>query len=111
MPNEPYEFSESDANELRAVDGAVPLSVELVDGITSLTSVLSKGVGFATCPQVGDRLLMANCGAYTSAQANATRAVLSNQEAAQITGTQACVQATLVLRTPRSPNTVTWEQH
>lgn len=46
-----------------------PLRYTLVDGITSLSSVLLRDCGFAEPPRVGDRLLLGNCGAYTSAMA------------------------------------------
>ncbi len=39
---------------------------DLVDGITSLTSTIKHGVGFARPPEVGERLVLGNCGAYTS---------------------------------------------
>lgn len=42
--------------------------VILVDGITSLTSVIASA-GLSAVPRPGDKILMENCGAYTSALA------------------------------------------
>lgn len=42
---------------------------DLVDGITSLTSTIKADLGFAERPQVGQRLVLGECGAYTSAMA------------------------------------------
>ncbi len=44
------------------------VEVTLVDGITSLTSVIGRA-RLARMPRSGDRLILAECGAYTSALA------------------------------------------
>jgi diaminopimelate decarboxylase len=46
--------------------GPGEVRVNLVDGITSLTSVLLRDVGLERLPRVADRLILGNCGAYTS---------------------------------------------
>jgi diaminopimelate decarboxylase len=43
------------------------VSVCLVDGITSLSSVILPEVRLPNRPQPGDRILLGNCGAYTAA--------------------------------------------
>jgi diaminopimelate decarboxylase len=64
-------FSESSYALLRPRGGAHgPFRVSVVDGITSLRSVVIHETGLATLPRPGDRILLANCGAYTSALAS-----------------------------------------
>jgi diaminopimelate decarboxylase len=40
---------------------------DLVDGITSMTSILKSGLRLPRLPVVGDLLVLGNCGAYTTA--------------------------------------------
>lgn len=43
------------------------VEIDLVDGITSLTSTLKAGVWMSEEPEIGELLILGNCGAYTSA--------------------------------------------
>lgn len=64
-------FSESSYALLRPRGGDQgPFRVSVVDGITSLRSVVIHETRLKTLPQPGDRILLANCGAYTSALAS-----------------------------------------
>jgi diaminopimelate decarboxylase len=64
-------FSESSYTLLRPKgDARGAFRVSVVDGITSLRSVLIHETRLESLPRPGDRILLANCGAYTSALAS-----------------------------------------